>query len=165
MAGFSQARRQRVIDEYLAASGRNTFKAHEFIDWLADQPEHEAYNAFYSISDDEAARAYRIELARRFVSGLRITVTAQVEDTETRKITIRTSEAPTFISPLEQRYGQGGGYVAYDPTDASSVASFHKEAAQAFTSWFKRYESALSTEEHRHALALAESMKEGVVPA
>jgi hypothetical protein len=164
LAAHSQARRQRIIDGYLADSGRNVFKPHEFVDWLADQPEHEAYKAFYSISDDEAARAYRIELARRFVSGLRIVVTEQVEDSKTRTITVSKSEAPTFISPLGSRHNSGG-YVAYDPKDAASVEMFRKEAAQTFGSWLKRYESALTVAERKNAAALVKALQESTVPA
>lgn len=165
MAAFSQARRQRIIDGYLADTGRNTFKPHEFIDWLGDRPEHEAYKAFYGISDGEAARAYRIELARRFVSGLRISVTEHIEDAESRTITVTNTQAPRFISPLDTRYAQGG-YVAYDPTDKASVAMFRQEAAQTLASWFKRYESVLTTAERERVAALAEMLKaENDVPA
>lgn len=164
MAGFNQARRQRIIDNYLTLSGRNVFKPGEFIDWLADQPNHEAYGAFYSIDDAEAARAYRIELARRFVSGLRITVTAQFEDVESRTVTVRTSEAPGFISPLEGRR-DGGGYVAYDPEDRESVMAFRVEASQALQTWRRRYQSALTEPEQVHLDALAEALQAIVAPA
>jgi hypothetical protein len=164
MAGFSQARRQRIVDGYLAVSGRNTFKAHEFIDWLADKPEHEAYKAFYGIADSEAARAYRIELARRFVSGLRVVVTQHVTDAESRTITISKAEAPVYISPLDSRY-QRGGYVAYDPSDADSVTAFRKEATHTLESWVKRYVSALTPSEAASARALIEALKESGVPA
>jgi hypothetical protein len=162
MAGFTQARRQRIIDDYLAASGANVFRPGEFIDWLADKPDHEAYAAFYSIDDEEAARAYRIELARRFVSGLRITVTSQFEDTESKVVTIRTSEAPSFVSPLDGRRS-GGGYVAYDPDDAESVAAFRVEAAQSLLAWKRRYESTLTRAEQVHLNALLVAMQEEIV--
>lgn len=164
MAGFNQARRQRIIDDYLAKSGRNTFRPGDFIDWLADKPDHEAYSAFYAIDDTEAARAYRIELARRFVSGLRISVTSRFEDTESRVVTVTTTEAPSFISPLASRQ-DGGGYVAYDPSDADSVSAFRVEALQSLQSWGKRYDSALTDAERRTLLSLVGTLQAGVTPA
>ena len=54
MAGFPKKERQRIIDEYLAASGRNMFVPREFVDWLRDYPDHEAYDWFYGMDDAEA---------------------------------------------------------------------------------------------------------------
>ena len=161
MAGFSQTRRQRIIDGYLAESGRNTFRPGEFIDWLADKPEHEAYAAFYSLEDAEAARAYRIELARRFVSGLRVTVTESTEDDASRKVTVSTHQAPAFMSPMDGR-AKGGGYVAYDPNDPESVSMFRHEAHQAFGQWVKRYETALTPTERKTAKTLLETLAEEI---
>jgi hypothetical protein len=151
MSGFTKQRRQRIIDEYLAQTGNNTFKPGEFIDWLADKPDHEAYGAFYALDDAEAARAYRIELARRFVNGLRIVVVTETVETTTNTIITHAEDAPKYFSPPENRHTDGGGYVAYDPTDAASVASFRREAATALGSWKRRYWSAL-TEPERKAL-------------
>jgi len=38
MAGFPKKERQRIIDEYLAASGNNMFVPHEFVEWLVNNP-------------------------------------------------------------------------------------------------------------------------------
>src|SRR5690554_3353097 len=43
LMAFAKKDRQRIIDGYLAATGRNLFVASEFIDWLGEHPEHEAY--------------------------------------------------------------------------------------------------------------------------
>jgi len=151
MAGFTQQRRQRIIDDYLTQTGQNIFKPGEFIDWLADKPDHEAYNAFYALDDAEAARSYRIELARRFVNDLRIVVVTETVETKTNAIVTTTADAPRYFSPLENRKTDGGGYVAYDPHDETSVASFRKEAAMTLSAWKRRYLSAL-TEPEREAL-------------
>lgn len=164
MSGFSKQRRQKIIDNYLAESGANAFRPGEFIDWLADKPEHEAYAAFYAIDDAEAARAYRIELARKFVSGLRIVVSEQEVVGEDRTVTIRTTEAPRYFSPVEHRQ-DGGGYVAYDPSDEKSVASFRKEAATQFASWKRRYESALTDSERQAAATLQELLEKEATSA
>ena len=44
------------------------FVPHEFVDWLGGQPDHEAYEWFYGMDDVEAARQYRIGLARQMAS-------------------------------------------------------------------------------------------------
>ena len=67
MSNFARKTKQRIIDEYLQATGLNIFKADEFVDWLANQPEHEMYKAFYGTDDATAARQWRIDMAR---SGL-----------------------------------------------------------------------------------------------
>jgi hypothetical protein len=151
MSGFTKQRRQRIIDDYMAATGSNLFKPGEFIDWLADKPDHEAYSAFYAIDDAEAARAYRIELARRFMNGLRIVVVTETVEIKTNTIITTTEDAPKYFSPPENRHKDGGGYAAYDPQDEASVASFRKEAAMALGAWKRRYWSAL-TEPERKAL-------------
>ena len=46
MAYFSKKTKQRIIDDYLQQTGKNMFVPQEFIDWLADYPDHEAYKAF-----------------------------------------------------------------------------------------------------------------------
>lgn len=163
MSGFTQQRRQRIIDDYLSKTKRNTFRPGDFIDWLADKPEHEAYAAFYSIDDQEAARAYRIELARRFVSGLRIVVTEHVTEDTSRTIKV-SGDAPRFISPLSSRQ-DGGGYVAYDPTDATSVQAFRQEAAVALNSWRKRYASVLDKHETDTLADLVSALEKIADPA
>ena len=62
MAGFPKKERQRIIDEYLAASGRNMFVPHEFVDWLGGEPDHEAYEWFYGMDDVEADKGEKIWL-------------------------------------------------------------------------------------------------------
>ena len=47
MAKFTSADRQRIIDGYLSATGRNMFHPAEFIDWLEGQPDHEAHPWFF----------------------------------------------------------------------------------------------------------------------
>jgi hypothetical protein len=37
MSGFPKKERQRIVDEYLQATGRNMFVPGEFVDWLKEQ--------------------------------------------------------------------------------------------------------------------------------
>ena len=153
MSRFNKQTRQRIINDYLAESGENTFVPARFIDWLSNRPEHEAYPAFFSIDDTEAARAYRIELARRFVSGLRVTVSEQTVTDEDRTISVRMVEAPRYISPAANRR-DGGGYVPFDAGDPASVAELQRQASVALHVWYRRYESVLSSEERTLATQL-----------
>lgn len=140
MSGFPKRDRQRIIDDYLNVTGRNLFVAAEFIDWLADKPEHEAYDLFYSIDDTQAARQYRIGLARQMASGLRITVTHQ-EPTKSQVVQITTREYPAYVSPVAGRKS-GGGYVPFSADDAEVMAELQSQGAQALRSWLARYRGA-----------------------
>ena len=137
MAGFPKKERQRIIDEYLAASGRNMFVPHEFVDWLGAQPDHEAYEWFYGMDDVEAARQYRIGLARQMASGLRIVI-KESQEQEQLPIIIKTREYPALISPRENRKN-GGGYVAFDPENESDQQELRRQAATSMAAWLSRY--------------------------
>jgi len=137
MSGFPKKERQRIVDEYLQATGRNMFVPGEFVDWLAGQPEHEAYSWFYGLDDTEAARQYRIDLARRMASGLRLVV-SDVE-AETRTIVVR--EYPAYISPVSGRR-EGGGYAPFDPRSEVDQAELRRQAAVSLAAWLNRYRGA-----------------------
>lgn len=164
MSAFSPQRRQRIIDDYLAQTKRNTFKPGEFIDWLADKPDHAAYSAFYAIDEAEAARAYRIELARRFISGLRISVTEHEDVSSARTVNVNCHEAPAFVSPMAGRTS-GGGYVALNLDDPDSRAAFREEAVASFKAWERRYAAALTDRELAAAARLRKGLADKVVPA
>jgi hypothetical protein len=133
---FKAKDRQRIIDDYLSKTGRNMFSASEFIDWLAGYPDHEMYDAFYGMSDGEAARAYRISLARRMASGLRIV--ARQETVEANVVQITTREYPAFVSPVAARKS-GGGYQPVNPDDVDQLAELRRQGASALRGWLARY--------------------------
>lgn len=141
MAGFSRAERQSIVDDYLAATGRNSFHPAEFIDWLEGQPDHVAHPWFFGKDDAEAAREYRIGLARQMASGLRIV--AQVEETDARPVSVSVAvrEFPAMISPVAHRK-DGGGYQRFDPQDSSAMAELQRQGATALRSWIARYRGA-----------------------
>ena len=134
MSGFPKKERQRIVDEYLQATGRNMFVPGEFVDWLKDQPDHEAYPWFYGMDDSEAARQYRIDLARRMASGLRIVVS----DTEPETSTIVVREYPAYVSPVSGRK-DGGGYAPFDPKSEIDQAELRRQASVSLTAWLNRY--------------------------
>jgi len=134
MGYFAKTDRQRIVDGYLQATGRNMFVPGEFVDWLGGQPEHEAYEWFYALDDTEAARQYRIDLARRMASGLRIVVT----DTEAATSTIVVREYPAYVSPVAGRK-EGGGYAPFDPRSEIDQAELRHQAAVSLSSWLNRF--------------------------
>lgn len=134
MSGFPKKERQRIVDGYLQATGRNMFVPGEFVDWLKDQPDHEAYPWFYGMDDSEAARQYRIDLARRMASGLRIVVS----DTEPETSAIVVREYPAYVSPVSGRK-DGGGYAPFDPKSEIDQAELRRQAAVSLTAWLNRY--------------------------
>ena len=136
---FSKKTKQRIIDDYLQKTGLNLFKATEFVDWLAGQPEHEAYDAFYGVSDAEAARQWRIDLARRMASGLRIVAKVEVIESEVRAIKV--VEYPAYISPVSKRR-DGGGYEPFAPSDEVAQAELRRQAGVALAAWLERFRGA-----------------------
>ena len=134
MGYFAKKDRQRIVDGYLQETGRNMFVPGEFVDWLADQPEHEAYEWFYALEDGEAARQYRIDLARRMASGLRVVIS----DTDAVTSTIVVREYPAYVSPVAARK-MGGGYAPFDPRSEIDQAELRRQAAVSLTSWLNRF--------------------------
>ncbi|WP_270374988.1 hypothetical protein [Marinicauda sp. Alg238-R41] len=139
MAKFTKADRQRIIDGYLGATGRNQFVPGEFVDWLSGQPDHEAYGWFFGKDDAEAAREYRIDLARQMASGLRIV--SQVSSARSTRMKVATREFPALISPVAGRKG-GGGYTSFDPHDTGDRSELLRQGAVSLRSWLNRYRGA-----------------------
>lgn len=137
---FTKRDRQQIIDGYLADSGANMFIAAEFIDWLAERPDHMAYPWFFAKDDESAAREYRIGLARQMASGLRIVMNVQTKD-EQNVVQITVKEYPAYVSPMDGRRG-GGGYVRFDPHDPDMAAELQRQGARALRGWLDRYASA-----------------------
>ena len=138
---FNWKDRQKIIDGYLSQSGRNLFVPGEFIDWLAGQPEHEAYDLFYGMDDETAAREHRIAMARRMASGLRITVEAKQAKSSVVQIAVR--EYPAYVSPVASRKS-GGGYEPFDPKDKAALAELRRQGQVALQSWLNRYAGAFA---------------------
>lgn len=140
--GFTKKQRQEIIDGYLNDSGQNSFRPEQFLDWLVDNPDHVAYAWFHGESDEEAARQYRIDKARDFVSGLRIEIRVSTAPSKSKKIRIVTHEdplhVPRYISRLADR-SNGGGYVEVDINDPVDQRELARQAAMHLRSWMKRW--------------------------
>jgi hypothetical protein len=117
------------------------FVPSEFIDWLGDNPKHEAYDWFYGMADAEAAREYRIALARRMASGLRIVAQVSVAPDSAQVVQFSTREFPAYVSPVSGRK-DGGGYSPFNPDDPVLMDELRCQGAQALRSWLERYRGA-----------------------
>ena len=137
MSNFAKKTKQRIIDEYLQITGLNIYKPDEFVDWLATQPEHELYDAFYGMDDSVAARNWRIDKARQMASGLRIVV-KQEDVKKSDVISIKVTEYPAYISPVATRKS-GGGYEPFDPDDEDAQYELRKQAGVTLAAWLNRY--------------------------
>ena len=93
------------------------------------------YDAFYGIDDATAARQWRIDMARRMASGLRIVV-EQTDIKQSDKVL--TIEYPAYISPVAKRK-EGGGYEPFDPENEESQAELRRQAGVSLAAWLNRY--------------------------
>ena len=137
---WNKQRRQKIIDDYLAATGENTFNAADFIDWLEDKPEHPLWRFWWGVDADDAKRRWMVDEARKFASGLRITVT-ETEIVNSTVTHIATREYPAFISPISGR-SSGGGYVPFDPNDAAAMEELQAQASASLRQWLRRFRGA-----------------------
>ncbi len=162
MRGFPKKERQRIINEYLHNSGRNIFIPHEFVDWLAINPDHEVYKLYFGFDDAHHAREHRINMARQMASGLRIVV--NIQEPETQVVSIKVREYPAFISPVSMRR-DGGGYIKFDPDSDASQKELRRQAASQLASWLSRYRGCVENFglDVRPLEGIVESLRESVV--
>jgi hypothetical protein len=139
LAKFNKKTKQKIIDAYLNDTGRNAFVPEEFVTWLADKPNHIAYKAFHG-QDEHLLWQAKLQLARQFVSGLRIVVKETVVPSTVQEIEVveRTVEYPAMISPTNTRK-QGGGYISFDPESPQAQAELRKQAGIALAGWLDRF--------------------------
>ena len=131
--------KQRIIDEYLKATGHDMFRPAEFLEWLRENEEHPCYGVFFSQADDEAAMEYRKDLVRKWVSGMRLKVRFEEPLVgRSRKVRITEYEVPAMVSPLALRR-EGGGYYNVNMDDPAHVAELATQAAASLESWLERF--------------------------
>jgi hypothetical protein len=141
---MNRSYRQKVLQEYLNSTGRNTFQPAEFLAWLEPQPEHRVWHVFFGKNDADAAREYRIGLVRSFISGLRVRYTVTEFDAKgAEHIRLAVAEPtviqlPAYVSPANRRR-DGGGYVATDVNDSTSMAELFQQGADDLSRWLERY--------------------------
>ena len=138
MAYFSKKTKQRIIDDYLQPRQARTClsRRSSLIGWLIIlimKPTR------LSGRDDELLNEAKLDLARRFASGLRIVAKTEVIESEVRRIKV--TEYPAYISPVTTRR-QGGGYEPFDPESEESQAELRRQAGVQLAAWLNRYRGA-----------------------
>ena len=143
---FSKKDRQQVINDYLNKTGRNSYVPVEFVEWMQNQPNHPAYKLFIFEDDAKMAFKQRIQIARQFASGCKITVQYRDIPSETidysKAVVVEETKVikfPSYISPIDNR-AQGGGYQKFDLNNPETVKELCRQASRELNSWLKRYE-------------------------
>lgn len=150
MAKFTKALRQRIIENF-ARSNNGWFDPVKFVDHVRDTgPSHEAY-AWFEWDDVAAAERHRVEQAREFARGLRVSFEVIEEPTRKMHVTStsepllddrgkreRRGNLPGYHSPIKNR-SQGGGYIKTDPDDPEHVANLVEEAAEMLRQFLDRH--------------------------
>lgn len=141
MARFTRSLRQQIIREFCDRHGGD-FDAREFEKEVRETgPSHPAFD-WFQWDDAKAALEYRVEQARAFAQGLRISF--KVEEIGRRgKLKIREIEAPLVLSPLDNR-SNGGGYFLLDKDNPEHMAELCRQARADLILWLGRYSAALA---------------------
>lgn len=162
MAKFTKKLRQEIVDDFLSRHD-GTFCRKAFLEEVrAAGPDHPAYK-WFEWDDDRAADLYRLDQVSDFVRGLRITF--RIEEIRHGSIRLVAREAPSLVSPPDNR-SNGGGYRPYDPNDPAAVAALAKEGASTLRSWIRRYGSLLDEVEADSLSAVAARLEAeaGITP-
>ena len=143
---FGKKDREKIINDYLNQTGRNSYVPAEFVEWIKDNPEHPVYKLFGFDDDAKMALKYRIQMARQFATGCKITV--QYRDLPTEKLDANASiivedakvvRFPTYISPIDNR-AQGGGYQRFDLENPEVVAELCRQSCRELRAWINRHD-------------------------
>ena len=86
------------------------------------------------------ADKYRENIARRFASGLRITIkiSEMPMPTNIENLTVEAVDVPSMVSPINNR-ANGGGYIPVDVQDTSTMAELCRQAYRDLNGWKNRY--------------------------
>ena len=143
---FGKKDRQEIINDYLNKTGRNSYVPAEFVEWIQVQPNHPVYKLFVFEDDAKMALKQRIQIARQFATGCKITikykpVQSQSIDADSA-ISIpepKVLKFPTYISPIDNR-AQGGGYQKFDLNNPEVVAELCRQSCRELRAWINRHE-------------------------
>lgn len=129
---FTKAFRQEVVDAYVAKHGR--FDVQGFLAEASD-PGHPAHG-WFTWDDEAAAHRYRLDQAREFISGLRITF--EVKKQHRSGVRVVTTRMPLAIAGPD-----GSGYTMTDPGSKEGRRPACREAARTLRQWVERYQGAV----------------------
>lgn len=137
---YSDAERQRIIDRYLEETGSRQWRHGDFYDHVRERgPSHPAWD-FFVWDDGEAGERYRLQQAREFGRGLRVTFRVRV--IEQGRFKVKTTHAPLLVSDVARRK-LGGGYLRFRPRDPTYQQALVTEALAMLEQWADRFDSVL----------------------
>ena len=135
---ISKNDRQKIVDEF--SSRNHGWDARMFRDEVRDAGEDHPAWTWFTWEESDAADAWQVQEAMKFVHGLRIRYSLEIVERGVKRI--RVVESPHVFSPLTTRR-TGGGYVILDPEDPKIMTDFLDEARAALEAWLFRYNGAL----------------------
>ena len=56
---FGKKDREKIINDYLNQTGRNSYVPAEFVDWIQNKPDHPVYKLFGFEDDEKMALKYQ----------------------------------------------------------------------------------------------------------
>jgi hypothetical protein len=130
--------REAIIRAFTAAHG-GQFDPSVFVDEV--EAAGEAHPAFdwFEWDDDAAARQFRLEQARAFTRGIRVSF--KVETIGGGTFRVRELMVPAMLSPLDGR-PRGGGYIETESGNPDHLAEYCLQAARDLEAWLRRYSGA-----------------------
>lgn len=137
---YTKDERQRIIDDF-AKAHKGVFDPAIFLkDVERVGKSHPAFG-WYEWDDSKAAREYRLWQTRIFVRDLKVQFDVETVG-RSGSITVRSTEAPMLLSPLDNRR-DGGGYYVLDPKNQDHTTELCRQAGLALRAWLDRYQAAL----------------------
>jgi hypothetical protein len=154
---FTRAIRQQIVKEFAEQNG-GCFDAALFLAHVREVGDAHPAWAWFEWDDDKAALEYRLDQARDFARGLKITF--EIQEVHRGKMRITQKSAPLVISPLQSR-SNGGGYLVTDPNSPEHLEELRRQAAQSLRWFISRFEGVLDP----RAMGALEGVLAGLQPA
>lgn len=139
MARLSKQVRQQIVEDFARRHG-GRFEPSTFLTEVQQLGDQHPAHTWFEWDDEEAAQQHRVEQARDFARGLRVSF--RIEEVSMGRIAVRQQAVPLLLSPMGGRK-TGGGYHVVDPDDPHHMAELSQEAASALRGWLGRYGAVL----------------------
>lgn len=140
MSRFTQEQRQKIIRDFCLRRNAD-FDARLFEQEVREQGAEHPAHAWFEWDAEKGALENRVEQARKFAQGLRVSFKIE-EIGRGGRVVVREVEAPFLLSPTEDRKA-GGGYFLTDLSNPEHMNELCRQAAADLGRWLRRYEAAL----------------------
>lgn len=139
MARFTKALRQQIVQEF-AEKNNGWFDPAAFLQSVRKAGNKHPAFEWFEWDGDKAAHEFRLDQARDFARGLRISF--EVRTVHRGSFKIVEQSAPLALSPVAGRRG-GGGYYMTNPNDPAHMDELRRQAAQSLRWFLSRFSSVL----------------------